>query len=230
MKKILLTLLISFLIPTIVFSQESEKTKLFDEFSKVNCEYLLALTDAFYVGILNDRETQGYAVIDLGKEKLSVGLTYERWIRGNTRFRNFPKDRIKIIRTKTDGDFKVQFWLVPNSDSKPDFSEKSWDFTFNKGQKPFIFSMNYGDSGICPGFEKLDLYFFAEYMNANPKARSNIVINTRSNKNFAKEKKEILELIVDKYKISKKRLRFFHTKKPNNWSDEYPEVEVWILP
>lgn len=204
--------------------------RLIDEFGPIDCEYLLARLDAFFVSIQDSSASQGYAVIDVGDADLSSGLRFEQWISGNVKVRKFPQDRIKIVRTKTDGDFKIQFWLAPNSVVKPEISEKKWNFSFEKGLKPFIFATNDDDFGVCPGAEYLGLNHFAEYMKANPKARGNIVIKTPSYRTFVKEKQDLLRLIVEKYEISSRRLRFFRVSKKNLRIPEFSEVEVWILP
>ncbi len=225
--KILLLLLI---FSNFIFSQETPEAKLIDEFGKITCEDVLQRTDAFIVELQNNPAAKGFFVIDLGNEKTSFGIRYERWLIGHLNLRKFDLSRIKTIRTSSAKEFIIRFWLVSERSQEPEYVEKDWDFTFYKNQKPFIFSANYYDGSLCPGVEILSLNYFAEYMKANPKSRSNIVIKTISDKKFFDEKKELLELIVDKYKISSKRIRFFRVRKNHYWSDGTPEVEVWILP
>jgi hypothetical protein len=207
--------------------------ELFDEYGEIPCGDVLNRLDLFFVELQNDPDAKGIAVIQIKNDDIRTGFEQEQLIRGNVAFRNFPAERLEIVRTTSDDEFRVQYWVVPDGTELPDLEEKGWDLKFSGDQKPFLFTASSNDVVACPGIDELGLNFFAEYLNANPKARGNIVLKTPSDKKFAAEKRSLIESITGEYKIPSSRLRFFRVRKKEfNESIFSPEVEVefWILP
>lgn len=220
--KILFILIFSLAVSSSL-AQEKPEARLIDEFGILGCEDIWARQDAFFVEIQNLPASVGYAVIYGKKDVVRQNLARERLIRGILEFRKFDKDRFVVVRGKESDEPHTKFWLVPAGADKPDFNEAKWDFTFTEKQKPFIFYASQEDIGPCPGGG--DLQTYSEYLTANPKARANIVIYANSKKEFQKQQEEFLNALSAKFKISPKRIRFFHTKQ-----SEYESYELWLLP
>lgn len=216
---ILVILLVSL---QVCFGQEKPEAILIDELEGFPCDEFLARTDAFFISLQNNPDSQGYAVISGKNEELQKKVGYELFIKGAMAFRNFDRSRIIQIRGAETGNFKIQFWRVPAGAEKPDFKETAWNFVFPPQTKPFVFSWE-GVAGVCPEtpFETI----YAEYLNANPEARGHIVIYAKSLKKYNKLKNEARKILKD---ISLNRLRFFHIKK--EYSDNYANVEYWLVP
>jgi hypothetical protein len=77
---------------------------------------------------------------------------------------------------------------------------------------------------ICPTGVNLETY--SEYLTENPKARANIVIYAKSKSEFQKQRKEFLDELIEKYKISPQRSKFFFVKEKS----DYESYELWLLP
>lgn len=207
-----------------VNARQETEARLIDEFGILGCEDIWARQDAFFVEIQNSPGSVGYAVIYGKKNATRQNLAQEKLIKGIIGFRNFYEDRFVIARGKESDEPHTEFWLVPAGANKPDFDEAKWDLTFPKNQKPFIYYSSKEDVGPCPGAANLEIY--SEYLTENPKARANIVIYAKSKAKFEKEKKNLLDELVKKYKISPKRIRFFFVKE----NSDYESYELWLLP
>lgn len=231
MNKIII-LVIQIMIASIVgYAQDKPKAILLTEMDYITCEMLLAKLDQVLVELQKSPNSIGYAVIyseAAGRRK----QMHEDTIKAHVRIRGFEKDKLKVIRATGKTPAKVQLWLVPFGAEMPKFTKTKWDFTLPKGTKPYIFSATADNDGICSSYEYLRLNYFAEHLEANPVARGNLVIKERSWGRFRNEKAHIIRLLVDKYGIDRKRLRFFFVRERKYKGDEfyYPQVEVWLLP
>ncbi|MEO6588792.1 MAG: hypothetical protein ABIP06_05640, partial [Pyrinomonadaceae bacterium] len=96
--------------------------------------------------------------------------------------------------------------------------------TFSENQKPFIYFSSKLDYGVCPGVGNFKTY--SEYLTENPNARANIVIYAKSKAKFQKQKNELSDELIEKYKISPKRIRYFFVKE----NSDYETYELWLLP
>lgn len=185
-----LTLVILFVSFQICFGQEKPTAILVDEFSILPCDEFLARNDAFFATLQNNPDSQGYAVVSGSSDELHRKIRYELLIKGYIAARKFDDSRIILVRGGETENFSIRFWRVPSGAEKPDFKETKWNFVFPPKSKPFRF---YDDSPdiICPPapFEKV----YAEYLNANPRARGHIVIYATSFKKYKrlKRKREI---------------------------------------
>jgi len=228
MNKIII-LVIQIMIASIVgYAQDKPKAILLTEMDDITCEMLLAELDQVLVELQKSPDSIGYAVIYSEAAGLRKEM-YEDTIKAHVRIRGFEQDKLKVIRATGKTGAKIQLWLVPIGAEMPKFTKTKWDFTYPKGTKPFIFSSTGDNDGICSSYEYLRLNNFAERLEANPEARGNFVIKSRSNVVFNKEKASILKILVGKYKVSIRRLRFFHVrKKLSGYLD--PRVRVWLLP
>src|SRR5215218_8524893 len=85
---------------------------LVDEFDRSGCELFQSIMDTFFVGITEQQNAMGMIVIFGDSASINRSSEYEDWIRGYTHFRNFPKDKLTVLRRRSTSP-KVQFWIVP---------------------------------------------------------------------------------------------------------------------
>ena len=225
LQKYFYVLIILFASIQICFGQERPKAELIDEFGLIGCEGILSRIDNFMVEIMNEPNSVGYAVIYGKKNKALDSLQYEGWINGNVRFRRFNEDRLITIRGKEQDNLKIELWIVPAGIEKPFFTESKWNLDLS-GIKPFIFFADNYDAGICPGNP---LATYAELLFANPNFRGHIVFQDKTDKKFRIREKEILDELVNYYKIPRNRLKLFYDK-DKNYPYHFTNVEFWLVP
>lgn len=220
LQKFFFALIILFISVQTHFAQEKPEAVLIDELDVIYCDDFLARIDNFFVSLQNEPNSFGYAVISGNSDEILKKTTYEMWLKGAIRFRNFNADTIKIIRSENTENIRIQFWKVPAGAEKPSFDESEWNFSLPPKTKPFIFYSNNGDfDQICStvGYEKI----YSEFILANPKSRGHIVIYENTVKNFNKVKEEFLKSIPD---LPGNRLKFFHSRQKDSL------FELWIVP
>jgi hypothetical protein len=207
------------------FGQEKPKAELIDEFGLIGCEGILSRIDNFMVEIMNEPNSIGYAVIYGKQNKALDSLRYESWINGNVRFRGFDVNRLVTIRGKEQENLEIELWRVPAGVEKPFSTESKWNLDLSK-TKPFVF---FGDTyydGICPGNP---LATYAELLLANQTARGHIVFQDKTDKNFRNQKKEVLDKLVNYYKIPRHRLKLFYDI-DKNYPHEFINTQYWLVP
>ncbi len=194
------------------------RPELIDEFGNTPCGDILARIDNLFISLQNKPESIGY-VVTYGDENKKLSILYrEMLIKGQIRYRGLYKNRIKFIRGEKESEIRNELWIVPKGTNPPNFKKAKYTFKLSDSTKPFKFAdENY--LGYCPaaGYEKA----FFEVLFSNPKARGNLVIYAKSQKEYLKRKEDLLQKLS---KISAKRLRFFYVK------EDYLSVEYWIVP
>jgi hypothetical protein len=157
---------------------------------------------------------------------------YENYAKGHLAMRepSAPKKRVFIIRAEDRDEFRIQLWLVPDGAEKPTFNEVKWGVSISPTAKPYIFTKTeWTEESLVSYAEYLVLDSFSEYLEGNPTTRAHFVIKEKSKGRFHKEQSKITNLMVRKYNINPKRLRFFYVRE-NKPRWEYPQVEVWLVP
>jgi hypothetical protein len=142
-------------------------------------------------------------------------------IKGQIEYRKFDKSRINFIRGEDSQNLRTQLWIIPEGAEEPDFKEAAWNFVFPSQTKPFLFLSDHDE--VCPEtpFETA----YAEYLNANRRARGLVVIYAKSRKKFDRFKKDALNKLNN---ISTHRLRFSRVKRER--SENYANIEYWLVP
>jgi hypothetical protein len=233
MKTQFLRILITFLaLSSLIYSQEQPKSILVDEFGKIYCDDFLARIDYLLSELQKRPYSEGFVVINGLKSDIRRNLIYENWIKGHIRFRGFDNSRLMIVRSELAEKIRFRLWLVAKGSKTPDFSEAKWDLTLPPNTSSYIFTKTDSQEGLCPGSEYLSLNTFSEYLKANLSANGNFVINTYSRRLFNNEKAVIKNILVNKYNIESRRLRFFYVFDNKYKKDKYyyPRVEVWLVP
>lgn len=225
-QKILFIPIILFACLQFCFAQEKPEAKLFDHFSKVNCEDFWARFDNFFVKLQNEPDSVGYIIIYGEKNSLRVNLGYEKLTDGIVRFRNLDRSRLIIVRGEEKVAIHIEFWSVPAGADKPNFIEGSMNLTV-KQNKPFILNGYSEGNDICPTNTSIKL--FADYLSANPSMLGHLIITDKSNKNSANTEKDLLNHLISQHKISRNRLKVFHVK-DRNYPYDFSNIEFWLVP
>ncbi len=226
LQKYFLVLIILLASLQICYGQENPQAMKVDEFGKANCEDFWARFDNFFNDLQNDPTSMGYIIIYGEKNSLRANLGYEKLTNGIVRFRNLDSSRLVIIRGEEKDAIHIEFWRVPAGAETPAFVQGNWDLTV-KQNKPFILGGYSEGDGICPTNTSVKL--FADYLTANPNMRAHIVITDKPTENFANAEKDLLNQLVNEYRISPNRLKFFYVKDKKS-PYEFADVEFWLIP
>ncbi len=226
LQKYFLVLIILLASLQICYGQENPQAMKVDEFGKANCEDFWARFDNFFNDLQNDPTSMGYIIIYGEKNSLRANLGYEKLTNGIVRFRNLDSSRLVIIRGEEKDAIHIEFWRVPAGAETPAFVQGNWDLTV-KQNKPFILGGYSEGDGICPTNTSVKL--FADYLTANPNMRAHIVITDKPTENFANAEKDLLNQLVNEYRISPNRLKFFYVK-DKKFPYEFADVEFWLIP
>ncbi|HEV8160027.1 MAG TPA: hypothetical protein VGP58_13410 [Pyrinomonadaceae bacterium] len=226
LQKYFLVLIILLASLQICYGQENPQAIKVDEFGKANCEDFWARFDNFFNDLQNDPTSMGYIIIYGEKNSLRANLGYEKLTNGIVRFRNLDSSRLVIIRGEEKDAIHIEFWRVPAGAETPAFVQGNWDLTV-KQNKPFILGGYSEGDGICPTNTSVKL--FADYLTANPNMRAHIVITDKPTENFANAEKDLLNQLVNEYRISPNRLKFFYVKDKKS-PYEFADVEFWLIP
>lgn len=231
-KTIPLILIVLFASFQIFFGQEKPKAKLVDEFRKITSEDFGARLDILFSELTQKPNSTAYVVIHNGKVLDNrERFRFEQLAKGYIKNARFDEKRIYIIRAKDLDEVKIEFWVVPEGAEKPSFTQVKWDSALPPNAKPYIFTTtDWSERVLNPAAEYLDLNLFSEYLETNPTARGHFVVKARTKEEFRKEQTNITNLLVEKYKINSKRLKFFYIRENKPLLDSYPDVEVWLVP
>jgi hypothetical protein len=232
---------IALLASKVVFSQETNKAVLIDEFGKLCSEDFMARADQFYIHLQNDPNAIGYIVFT-GDRKFEGRNVY--WVNAMTvwypRIMKRDLSRIVLVRGENQDDMKVQFWLVPAGATppKPDkefkpsvitetiLFDRGWaDLHLDESKHLEIYSNGFFDNGceFPPNvgalartlLENPDLTgYLITYTKFGRGARRGIQVGRFAVNNLGKE-----------HKIPRKRLKMIY-----GGSRKQAEVELWLVP
>ena len=226
LQKTFFILLILFISLQICFGQEKPKAELIDNFGKVSCEEYWARLDNFFNLLHSEPTLTGYIILYGEKNSSHTNLRYERITDGIVKFGNRERSRLVIIRGTEKDSVQIEFWKVPAGAENPPFFVGEKDLTV-KQNKPFILKGYSDGDGICPINTSAKL--FADYLSASPNMRAHIVITGKPTNNFVNTEKDLLNQLVNEYKISSDRLKFFYVK-AKTFPYEFANVEYWLVP
>ena len=202
-----------------------------DEFSNPNCEDIWARLDNLLVQLDNNPTATATISISAKHGELKGDLYFEAMMRNYLIRRKISRDRFQIIRTHPTAHREIEFWLTPPGATSPKIDRAEWSLEYARDTKPFIFTHgeNYAvEIGVCINVDELSL--LAEVLEANPIARTNVVLDVRNGSQFNSKKRKTLKDLME-YGIAKKRIRFFKriNRKPNPYGIR-PTAEYWFAP
>jgi hypothetical protein len=196
----------------------------------VNCEEVLARLDHFFVALNNDPSANGLIAI-YGRGRNSAGVRGDK-VGGHTltilarlELGRFDAGRVEVFRGESDGEPRIEFWLVPAGAAPPAVNGARWSYALPRQAEPFLLGTEFSDGvGGCGG-DSPQLY--AEFLKANPGMRGNVVIGASSAAAYRRRAKEKLDQLAG-MGVARKRLKtFFVRVKPNRLQES---VEYWLLP
>lgn len=209
-----LLLLIILCTPSLVFSQQSSKAELIDEFEHFNCEDFKARVDNFYIHLNDNSSAKGYLVISGDKTQMKRKLVAELLLESAVVARVYDRSRVQIVKGPESGKVNIKLWLVPAGVEKPDFHEGKWELTFQKNDKPFMLESGMDD--ICPPapFDALA----KELLDENPEGRIYVVVYGRTPSERSRELTVARKKLAS---IASNRLRYFIRTSDAGYSDYY---------
>lgn len=220
--------IILFILFQIASGQEKTSAVLFDELQSENCESYWARIDAFFSELQREPQTKGFVVIYGEENELLENLNYERWTSGITNFRGFDGNRIKVVRGVLGENRKIQFWKAPNEKEIPLLKKGSWSYRFSNSIKPFIFTDRNYYNNNCPSSPSAEKYY-ADVLLTNTSARGHLVIRGKTNKIMRKIEKEVLNDLINDYKVPPARLKVFYVK-DKKFQGLEAGVKFWFVP
>jgi hypothetical protein len=228
LQKFFLVSTVLFVSLQICFGQAKPKAMLIDEFGRISCEELKARTDGFYQKDLGSNpDSIGYILINGNKNKSLEKYMLEIYFKSAILSHKYDINRVVFIRGKDNNSTNGKFWVVTSGADKPVFDEEDWDYALPGISKAIKFHERIWETfdDICPSNRNFSEELYAKLLLGNPDFRGNIVISRNSSTSFQKNRKEIINELVNKYKIPINRLRFFNDK--NGYPDN---VEYWLVP
>jgi hypothetical protein len=217
--------------PTPQLPDDRPGSRLVQRLEDPNCEYDMAVLDAYFIELNNDPSASGYVLIYRSPRQI---FRSERQVRSYASNRRFPVERLVFVDGAAGGSKAIiEYWVTPAGAEpptpvapRPDAEPISEETIVEKPadpKEPYIFSSEYYDGVQCYGESpEIDLDGYARMLKENRKSRGNIVILLTSKAEFRKKEKEILKYLTAQG-ISRKRLRTFHQK-------AFGGVELWLLP
>ena len=212
------------------FAQEKPKAVLIDEFEPGNCEITKARVDNLMAQVTSNVQLHGVIVINAKNDAMRTNLIYEEMLRGSIADRGFSLDRVTFVRTNDKPEGLVRMWIVQDDADRRPQGSGAWNLTIPADAKPFIVGAEwYFADDICPPVDVPRI--LAEMLNANPAARSNVVIRPGSRLLPSNHRQRFFREMQKKYGVSKTRIRFFFAKRarPLNAMSE-PDTEFWLVP
>lgn len=202
-----------------------------DKFQEANCEDLRARLDNFAIQLNHSPHATGTVAISGKINDLRNSLYYEAMIEGYFRKRNMLS-RLKIFRTRVETERHISFWLTPADAQPPPITTSEWSLDYPEDSKAFIFT--HGDNyaveiSVCLYVDELAM--LAKVVKANPKSRTHVVLKVRSEKEFARRKRQTITDLTSGYTISRSQIRIF--KQSGFKGDRYgiePNTEYWFVP
>lgn len=226
----MLGVVLSFFAVIATFGQDSHSV-VADEFQNPNCEDMWAHLDNFAIQILNNSEAIATTEISGKVGDLRNNLYWEAMIRSYFNQREISAERNRIVRTPLTDKRFVRFWLTPPGAALPSANAEEWSMNYSSGTKPFIFTYHdswAAENTICLNVDELAL--LARVMAANPGARVNVVLYTRSDREYLRRKTKVIQELNDDYDIPTRRIRMFKKilPKPDPRRIQ-PNAEYWLL-
>lgn len=219
-----------FILETSIVAQEKPEAVLVDEFANPNCEDLSAHMDMIAIQIDNNPKAIALIAITGKTGELRNNLFNEGMIKMYFQVHHISNERWRVVRTGLGEKFVVQFWLVPAGSSSPVIAEANWSYELPPSTKPFIF--DWGESyatDVCPAVNGLDL--LSDVLNANPTARTNVVLRVRNSREYKRRKTKTIRSLTHDFSIPRKRIRIFMiTRSPDDQVGIEPDAEYWLVP
>jgi hypothetical protein len=209
-------------------AQESPKAILTDEYETLTCEMTISTIDSFFSELSRHSGATGLVVLTSPPEQKHRAAFRQAIIEYQTKWRQFDGARFRFLRAKSNGEPKVQFWLIPSGAQPPDVPNVDMSYALPRSLKPFLLGLatKFG-SVACPNVNEAKI--FAMFLKGNPSARGNIVVRDKSLGQARTKARIFVSRFQQRYGIRANRLRTFPARliQPSNVDEAI--VEYWYL-
>jgi len=96
----------------------AQDLSLIDEIGSPTCEELIARLDGFFADVTRDSASTGYIVVHGGLDPVE-NVIILRTVEGHVAFRKVPSERIVVLSTQDNSDFRIKFWKSKNASKPP---------------------------------------------------------------------------------------------------------------
>ena len=206
----------------IVVDGQDGVARLVDRYERIPCSDFRGRTDSFIAEIASNPSATGYVALSANGDYLSV-FHRRKMIEEQLAWRNFEKKRVVFVRRTELKPLEVELWIRTSGAKLPFDFDSTWSYELPRGNRPFVLVTGGFDESECPPAR--DAEFVAEFLRANPHARSNVVISCSGRNCFRRMQEKFTRDLVSRNGISRKRLKFFYTP----IKSIYYGYEFWIL-
>ena len=212
-------------------------SELVDSMGALSCEELESKLDNFGAKVYEDSHASGFAVLYPGKNPFQ-NAAYERAIKHNSAFRNFPARLVQPLWAKAGEDLKIEMWKTTGTlpISQEPISYKILDISTRTRlveTSVEVFKLNgrhFFASGDC--VDQFDLSVLAKVLSANPRLSAEVVVWNRS-----RRKGQAMTRLLRKEAISvngiptgKIKITYAGQGTAKEWSSVVSGVEIWLFP
>ena len=235
------SLVLFLLVAPALRAQIGRNDTLVDSFGAIYCNELLSRLDHFASEVSREGTAEGWAVLLPGPNPFE-NAAYERGIRNNSAFRNFPSHLVQPIWTEGTGSLSIKLIKLPRGSTPPvSRVELSYRVAPIKTRTRFVEgdlevariegTLEYFGSGAdC--VSTFSVTVLANVLSANSDLAAEIVIFNRSPRRARELSRLLRRSATLDDKISDKRLKIVYRGSgvARNWSSSLSAVEIWLLP
>ncbi len=209
--------------------QSASGAVLVDEHGNLPCDESLGRLDNFFQELQKIPNSSGFISITNKPEDRRYTVFRQAMIKAYAIERGFDAMRLKIVRANSNQEMRLQLWLIPDGGVTPEVKDVDMSYALPAGGKAFMFSWEYsGFEQICPKID--DLKILAEFLRQNSVARANIVVRMRFPRTARRRQRAIVSSLVNKFGVSRNRIRTFLVKPEPRQGGNEPIIEYWYLP
>ncbi len=235
MKRIIL-LLFLLLWASNSFSQGTA-AELVDSMGPLPCEDLQARLDNFGAKVYEDPHASGFAVLYPGKNPFQ-NAAYERAIKHNSAFRNFPARLVQPLWAKAGEDLKIEMWKTTGTlpISQEPVSYKILDISTRTRlveTSVEVFKLNgrhFFASDDC--IDQFDFSVLAKVLLANPDLSAEVVVWNRSHRKGQAFTRLLRKEAISDNGIPTDKIKITYAGQgiAKEWNSVASAVEIWLFP
>lgn len=219
-------------------NSQPPKAILVDSVRKPTCEVLWSRLD-YLAAQATEKSGYGIVAIHQGKNVFE-NSAYERAIRNNSVFRNFPNGLIRTLWVKSDDDEpNLEFFRSENG-TDASYRDIPLDYVVNIRSRTRVVDdsleilkldgkLDYV-GGDCKSTFSLEV--LSKVLSSNPDLRAEIVIFNKTKSGAQRLSSLIRKSALSEYGILNNRLKIIHGGggQAKEWKTQISAVEIWLLP
>jgi hypothetical protein len=198
---------------------------LVDEFGRLPCEHIHALTDGFAQEIKTEVGSKAVILINPPNERPQQAESRRRMVSSFLQLQGLDVDRFSFYKAQPspDGEIRTQFWKLPAGAYLPMNDWVMWNEEPPNTSRAFRFGFE-DEMNICPSFIPR---VYAKLILDNPGSKGHVVIKAGGFINKFSFADHVINELVQTHGVPRKRLRLFFTKGKRNDSTG---AEFWFVP